>query len=185
MPATTAGANCAWICPVCKSLFMHRESFKGHIRRLRDPLSTSVHCLLDETNPEHQRLVSHPRYGTGTFDDRRRLFAEHFYATVRSHHSSRPCWPNSLLDVRFCCVDYVAPIASHHPIETCRRSMRGCPVEWRNSDISVFGMPYPRPTPSASLHRILNCYQPLPNRIYIAIAAGCVRLRERERARET
>jgi hypothetical protein len=117
---------------------MHRESFKGHIRKLRDPLSTSAHCFLDETNPEHQRLVPHPRYGTGTFDDRRHIFAEHFYATVRSHHSSRPCWPNSLLDVRFCFVDYVAPIASHHPIETCRRSMRGCPVEWQNSDISVF-----------------------------------------------
>ena len=143
MPASSASSNCFWICPVCKSPFLHRQSFKGHIRRLRDPIATPAHCCLDKTNPEHQRLVSHPRYGDGSFDDRRYQFAEQFYETVRSHSSAGQCWPSSLRAVGLCIVDYVAPIVPHYSIETCRRSMSGCLVESRNSDTTVFGMPCP------------------------------------------
>jgi hypothetical protein len=155
MPATSASSNCFWICPVCKSPFMHRQSFKGHILRLRDPISISAHCFLDENNPEHQRWVSHPRYGDGSFDDRRHQFAEQFYETVRSHTSSGQCWPNSLRAVGLCCVDYVTPIASHHPIETCRRSMSGCLVESR---IYIY-MPFPPSCPirfTASYAQLLS-----------------------------
>jgi hypothetical protein len=132
VPATTASSD-YFYCPVCRSPFMHRQSFEGHIRRLLT-ISTSDRCFLDETNNEHQRLVAHPRYGDGSFDDRRHQFAEQFYSTVRSHFFSRQCWPNTLRAVGFCCVDFVAPIASHHAIETCRRSMSGCLVESRTNE---------------------------------------------------
>jgi hypothetical protein len=130
MSAKTTCSDCSWICPVCKTPFLHRESFKGHIRRLRDPISTSAHCFLDENNPEHQRLVSHPRYGTGTFDDRRHQFAEQFYDTVRSHSSSRHSSQSSHRAVGFCFEDNVDPFAIQHSIELCFRFMSGWLVDW-------------------------------------------------------
>ena len=130
MSAKTTCSDCSWTCPVCKTPFLHRESFKGHIRRLRDPVSTSAHCFLDENNPEHQRLVSHPRYGTGTFDDRRHQFADQFYETVRSHSSSRHSSQSSHRAVGFCFVDHVAPLSTQHSIELCFRFMSGWLVEW-------------------------------------------------------
>lgn len=77
-----------WICPVCMHPFAHRESFKGHIMRLKDPVTDRAKCFLDPENDRHVALVAHPRYGSGDFDARRISFAEQFYQTVRSNSNS-------------------------------------------------------------------------------------------------
>jgi hypothetical protein len=90
-----------WICPVCHSPFKHRESFKGHIRRLAQPVSASAHCFLDESNPDHVSLVSHERYGDGDFASRAVQFTSQLYDTIKSNSSSRRSSESSHRAVRF------------------------------------------------------------------------------------
>jgi hypothetical protein len=78
----------SWVCPVCAKLFKHRESFKGHILRLKDPQSERSRCRLDPDRPDHIVLLSHPRYGHGDFPSRACSFAQQFYDTVRSNSTS-------------------------------------------------------------------------------------------------
>ena len=80
--------NCRWLCPVCWKPFAHRESFKGHIRRLTEAPTDQMHCFLDEEKPEHRVLLSHPRYGDGDFRSRAAAFSEQLYNTVKSNSNS-------------------------------------------------------------------------------------------------
>ncbi len=80
--------NCRWICPVCWKPFAHRESFKGHIRRLTESPTDRMHCCLDPERPEHVALLSHSRYGNGDFSSRAAAFASQLYDTVKSHSNS-------------------------------------------------------------------------------------------------
>ena len=77
-----------WRCPVCLEPFKHRESFKGHIMRLKDPVTARAKCFLDCENERHRELLAHPRYGGGDFESRRLCFADQFYQTVRSNSTS-------------------------------------------------------------------------------------------------
>jgi hypothetical protein len=79
-----------WECPVCHSPLKHRESYKGHIRRLAQaPVDSSNRCFLDSQNPLHVALLSNARYGTGDFDSRAEIFSGLLYDRVRSATSSR------------------------------------------------------------------------------------------------
>jgi hypothetical protein len=78
----------SWECPVCQKTFAHRESFKGHILRLKDPPSERSHCRLNPERPDHIALLSHSRYGNGDFQSRGSNFAQQFYETVRSNSTS-------------------------------------------------------------------------------------------------
>ena len=86
--SSSGGSDCRWICPVCWKPFAHRESFKGHIRRLTESPSEHMHCYLDPGKPEHVALLSHPRYGDGDFRSRAAAFAAQLYQTVKSSSSS-------------------------------------------------------------------------------------------------
>jgi hypothetical protein len=77
-----------WICPVCEEPFAHRESFKGHVRKLTLPHTGRRNCELDPLNARHQALVAHPRYGTGDFNSRGSEFVNQLYHTIRSASSS-------------------------------------------------------------------------------------------------
>ena len=77
-----------WTCPVCWEPFKHRESFKGHIRRLFESPTDRMHCCLDPERPEHVALLSHSRYGNGDFSSRAAAFASQLYDTVKSHSNS-------------------------------------------------------------------------------------------------
>lgn len=83
-----SGVSCKWICPVCWKPFAHRESFKGHIRRLTESPTDRMHCWLDPNRPEHVALLSHPRYGIGDFPSRAAAFAAQLYDTVKSNSNS-------------------------------------------------------------------------------------------------
>ena len=79
-----------WICPVCREILAHRESFKGHISRLSEPKSERSHCKLDPDNKEHQKLLSDPRFGdpNGDWNQRALTFGLQFYNTIKSHSST-------------------------------------------------------------------------------------------------
>ena len=77
-----------WKCPVCNQPLKHRESFKGHIRRLIVRSSDRTHCFLDIDNPAHVALLAHPRYGDGDFNARAVVFSQQLYDTVKSNSSS-------------------------------------------------------------------------------------------------
>ena len=83
-----SGRDCRWICPVCWKPFAHRESFKGHIRRLTESPTDRMHCCLDPERPEHVILLSHSRYGNGDFSSRAAAFASQLYDTVKSYSNS-------------------------------------------------------------------------------------------------
>lgn len=89
----------SWPCPVCGHIYSHRESFKGHIRRLALPVTHRAHCFLDPNNAEHQALLSHDRYGDGDFDSRAKNFAIMLYDTVKSNSSSTMSSENSFTAV--------------------------------------------------------------------------------------
>jgi hypothetical protein len=79
-----------WECPVCHAPFKHRESYKGHIRRLaQNPVDDAFRCYLDSQNPLHVALLGHPRCGTGDFGSRAQLFSGLLYDQVKSNTSSR------------------------------------------------------------------------------------------------
>ncbi len=90
----------SWICPVCEQPFKHRESYKGHIRRLVLSSSSGAHCFLDSEKEAHRALVSHPRYGDGDFDSRKHNFANQLYETVKSCSTSRRSSESSYRAVR-------------------------------------------------------------------------------------
>ncbi len=98
--ATDIGAlgEVKWICPVCNEGFKHRESFKGHIRRLANPVSPGARCFLD--SEKHSALLAHERYGGGDFDSRKAQFVQQLYDTVRSASSSRHTSESSHRQVR-------------------------------------------------------------------------------------
>ena len=79
---------CRWICPVCWQPFAHRESFKGHIRRLTESPTDRMHCHLDPDLPEQNRLLAHARYGHGDFPSRAAAFSQQLYETVKSNSNS-------------------------------------------------------------------------------------------------
>ena len=90
-----------WVCPVCNEQFKHRESYKGHIRRLaQSPLSRGSRCFLDKDNEAHVILVQHARYGVGDFDSCAGAFASMLYDTVKSASTSRTSSQNSHRAVR-------------------------------------------------------------------------------------
>ena len=99
---TASDLCCEWRCPVCHETFKHRESFKGHIRRLVYPSSSKSACFLDESKPEHVALVSHPRYndGDGMFPARAASFSLQLYETVKSNSTSRTTSESSHRAVR-------------------------------------------------------------------------------------
>jgi len=78
----------SWTCPVCWEPFMHRESFKGHVRKLTIPPTDRTHCFLDGTKEEHRLLLSHPRYGDGDFASRAASFALQLYECCKSVSTS-------------------------------------------------------------------------------------------------
>jgi|LauGreDrversion4_2_1035121.scaffolds.fasta_scaffold83145_1 hypothetical protein len=82
------GGSGSWICPVCWKPFAHRESFKGHIRRLTESPTDHMHCSLDPERTEHVALLSHHRYGNGDFASRAASFAQQLYDTVKSNSNS-------------------------------------------------------------------------------------------------
>jgi hypothetical protein len=86
--SSSGGSDCRWICPVCWKPFAHRESFKGHIRRLTESPSEHMHCYLDPGKPEHVALLSHSRYGDGDFLSRAAAFSAQLYQTVKSNSNS-------------------------------------------------------------------------------------------------
>ena len=79
-----------WICPVCREILAHRESFKGHVSRLSEPKSERSRCKLDPDNKEHQKLLSDPRFGdpNGDWNQRALTFGLQFYNTIKSHSST-------------------------------------------------------------------------------------------------
>jgi hypothetical protein len=77
-----------WTCPVCWEPFKHRESFKGHVRRLTIPPTDRTHCFLDGTKADHISLLSHPRYGDGDFASRAASFAQQLYECCKSNSTS-------------------------------------------------------------------------------------------------
>jgi hypothetical protein len=91
----------SWVCPVCNEPFKHRESYKGHIRRLSlNPLDRGSRCFLDKDNEAHIALVQHARYGDGTYHSCAVSFASLLYDTVRSASTSRTSSQNSYRAVR-------------------------------------------------------------------------------------
>ena len=86
--SSSRGSHCRWMCPVCWKPFAHRESFKGHIRRLTESPSDHKHCYLDPEKPQHVTLLSHPRYGDGDFRSRAAAFSAQLYHTVKSNSNS-------------------------------------------------------------------------------------------------
>jgi len=78
-----------WMCPVCHEEFKHRESFKGHIRRLANPVTPGARCFLDCDNADHVALLDHSRYGDGDFASRKEQFAQQLYDQVKSASTSR------------------------------------------------------------------------------------------------
>jgi hypothetical protein len=97
--ATVIGAV-EWICPVCSEGFKHRESFKGHIRRLAHPVSPGARCFLDPAVKEHRALLAHERYGNGDFDSCKAQFVQQLYDTVKSASTSRRSSESSHRQVR-------------------------------------------------------------------------------------
>jgi len=104
--ATVIGALGAveWICPVCSEGFKHRESFKGHILRLKEPVAKRTKCFFDEENPVHVALLSHPRFGTGDFGSRAAAFSSQFYDRVRSCSNSSRSSESSFAAVSVVCL---------------------------------------------------------------------------------
>ena len=102
--ATVIGAHIGalgeiqWKCPVCGEDFKHRESFKGHIRRLAHPVSAGAKCFLD--SEKHRALLENPRYGGGDLESRKAQFVMQLYDTVRSASSSRHTSESSHRQVR-------------------------------------------------------------------------------------
>lgn len=89
-----------WTCPVCSEGFKHRESFKGHIRRLAHPVSPGARCFLDPAVKEHRALLAHERYGNGDFDSCKAQFVQQLYDTVKSASTSRRSSESSHRQVR-------------------------------------------------------------------------------------
>jgi uncharacterized C2H2 Zn-finger protein len=102
--ATVIGAHIGalgeiqWKCPVCGEVFKHRESFKGHIRRLAHPVSAGAKCFLD--SEKHRALLENPRYGEGDLESRKAQFVMQLYDMVKSASSSRHTSESSHRQVR-------------------------------------------------------------------------------------
>ena len=120
-----------WKCPVCNQPLKHRESFKGHIRRLIVPSSDRTHCFLDIENPAHRALLAHPRYGDGDFNARAVVFSQQLYDTVKSNSSSTRTSESSHSAVSFIFVDDDVVVvcvvaASYSTSHIDCRSTHGC-----------------------------------------------------------
>lgn len=76
-PPAPSVPDVRWKCPVCLKTFMHKESFKGHIRKLVFG-SSRPKCHLNPQNVEHQLLVH--RFEGATFYDRSQKFCREFYS---------------------------------------------------------------------------------------------------------
>jgi hypothetical protein len=75
--------NIEWKCPVCGSVLMHGDSFKGHIRKMLPSNSSSrPKCRLRENVERHEVLVH--RFEGANFAERAVNFVAAFYVFVRS-----------------------------------------------------------------------------------------------------
>ena len=73
-------------CPVCSQVLMHKESFKGHIRKLVHQ-SSRPGCHLNPRDEDHRLLVRH--FHGSTFCEQARNFCAEFYAQTRSSCTKR------------------------------------------------------------------------------------------------
>ena len=70
-----------WMCPVCSSPFRHRDSFKGHVRKLKYS-SSRPKCVLSPSSAAHLALVH--RFSGDDFKSQAEVFRESFYSFVRA-----------------------------------------------------------------------------------------------------
>ena len=70
-----------WMCPVCSSPFRHRDSFKGHVRKLKYS-SSRPKCVLSPSSAAHLALVH--RFAGDDFKSQAEVFRESFYSFVRA-----------------------------------------------------------------------------------------------------
>lgn len=68
-----------WACPVCHETLKHKESFKGHIRKLLYS-SSRPKCHFNPQDVEHQLLVH--RFAGESFYGQSHAFSREFYAQV-------------------------------------------------------------------------------------------------------
>ena len=68
-----------WICPVCEETYKHKESFKGHIRKLLSATGRS-RCHLNPHNVDHRLLVH--RFPGDNFEQQNAAFVREFYSQV-------------------------------------------------------------------------------------------------------
>ena len=72
----------SWACPVCGKNLMHKESFKGHIRKLVYP-SKRPGCHLNPLVPQHKLFV-HRFHGINFYEQSREFCKELYYQTCIS-----------------------------------------------------------------------------------------------------
>jgi hypothetical protein len=72
----------SWTCPVCGKNLSHKESFKGHIRKLVYP-SKRPGCHLNPLVPQHQLFV-HRFDGINFYEQSREFCKEFYYQTCIS-----------------------------------------------------------------------------------------------------
>jgi uncharacterized C2H2 Zn-finger protein len=76
-------SNIEWKCPVCGTVLMHADSFKGHIRKMLPTHSSSrPKCRLKDSVERHAVLVH--RFAGANFAESAINFATAFYVFVRS-----------------------------------------------------------------------------------------------------
>ena len=68
-----------WVCPICDEPFKHKESFKGHIRKLLTATGRS-RCHLNPSDNDHIILVH--RFPGVEVQDRIAAFSREFYSQV-------------------------------------------------------------------------------------------------------
>lgn len=68
-----------WSCPICHKGLAHKESFRGHIRKLVYS-STRPKCHLNPADERHATLVA--RFPGATFYERAKAFCTEFYTQV-------------------------------------------------------------------------------------------------------
>jgi hypothetical protein len=68
-----------WVCPICDTPLKHKESFKGHIRKLLSASSRS-RCYLNPLDTDHRIMVH--RFPGEEVQDRIAAFSREFYSQV-------------------------------------------------------------------------------------------------------
>jgi hypothetical protein len=68
-----------WVCPICDTVFKHKESFKGHIRKLLSASGRS-RCHLNPLDTDHRIMVH--RFPGEQVQDQIAAFSREFYSQV-------------------------------------------------------------------------------------------------------